>query len=338
MPDENLPSAELLDGPRRAAVLLLSLGEQRAAEVLRHLDPEEIHVVGEAMASLQRVSREQVTEALSAFLQEAEQHTPFGLGTEDYLKKILAQALGEQRAGALAGRILSNRGRPALGGLRWMEPRAVAQVIRGEHPQIVAIVLAHLDPSQAAEVLRELPEAVRVEALMRVANLDDVPPAAIEDLSQILDRQASGGVDLGVTEIGGVTTAAQILNALGAEGGAELMERIKQTDAELGEALDEAMFLFENLLQVDDRGIQRLLRDVSTDTLVVALKGADEALRKKFFRNMSKRAAELLRDDLEAKGPVRLSEVEEAQKEILNVARRLAESGEIVLGDGDDFV
>ncbi len=329
---------ESLDGGRRAAVLLLSLGERQAAEILKHLAPEEIHVVGEAMASLQRVSQEEVKEVLSAFLQEARGHTPFGLGTEEYLKKILVEALGEQRANTLAGRILNGRERAGLGTLRWMEPRAIAQVIRGEHPQIVAIVLAHLEAAQAAQVLAELPEPVRVEALVRVANLDNVPPSAIEELGRILDRQVSSSGDLSLTEVGGVTTAAQILNALGGEVGTEVMERIKALDAELGEALDEAMFLFENLLQVDDRGIQRLLREISTDTLVIALKGADEALRQKFFRNMSKRAAELLRDDLEAKGPVRLSEVEQAQKEILATARQLAESGEIVLGTGDDFV
>jgi flagellar motor switch protein FliG len=338
MPEDKTQPGASLDGSRRAAVLLLSIGEERAAQVLKHLDPDEIHVVGEAMASLQRVSRDEVEETLAAFLQEAEQHTPFGLGTEDYLKKVLVEALGEPRAGTLTTRILNGRERAGLGALRWMEPRAIAQVIRGEHPQIVAIVLAHLDPPQAARVIAELLERIRVEALVRVANLDSVPPSAIEELGQILDRQVSGSGDLGAAEVGGLTTAAQILNALGGEVGTEVMERIKAMDAELGEALDEAMFLFENLIQVDDRGIQRLLREVSTETLVVALKGADEALRQKFFRNMSKRAAELLRDDLEAKGPVRLSEVEQAQKEILTVARQLAESGEIVLGGGDDFV
>ncbi len=338
MPEQADAQRDRLDGPRRAAIVLLSLGERQASEVLKHLEPEEIHAVGEAMASLDRVAREDVREALEAFLQEAEGHTPLGLGTEEYLKKILVGALGEQRANTLASRILEGRERPGLSTLRWMEPRAIAQVIRAEHPQIVAIVLAHLEPAQAAEVLSLLPEALRVEALMRIARLDDVPPSAIDELGRILDRQVSGSGDLRVAEVGGVTTAAQILNALGGEAGGELMERIKALDEALGEELDEASFLFENLLQVDDRGIQRLLRDVSTDTLVIALKGADEALREKFFRNMSKRAAELLRDDLEAKGPVRLSEVEQAQKEILSVARQLAESGEILLGNSDDFV
>ena len=333
-------AAQKLSGAERAAVLLMTLGEQQAAEVLRHMGPKEVQKVGAAMAQLGAVSKEQVSAVLEQFIEEVSQQTALGVGSDEYVRKVLVEALGEDKAAGLIDRILLGRNTKGLDALKWMDARAVAEIIRLEHPQIIAIVLSYLDPDHAAEVLSFLPENMRPDIVMRIATLDGIPPAALQELDQILEKQFSGNDNVKSSSgMGGVKRAADILNFMETAVENQILETIREADADLGQQIQDKMFVFENLVDVDDRGIQALLREVSTDTLILALKGADEAVKEKIFKNMSKRAAEMLREDLEAKGPVRVSEVEAAQKEILAVARRMAESGELVLGGkGEEFV
>jgi len=316
----------------KAAILLLSLGETDAAQVLRHMGPKEVQKVGVAMAQMRNVHREQVEQVMGEFVEIVGDQTSLGVGADSYIRKMLTQALGEDKANNLIDRILLGGNTSGLDSLKWMEPRAVADVIRYEHPQIQAIVVAYLDPDQAGEVLSHFDHKVRLDIILRVSSLNTVQPSALKELNLILEKQFAGNANSTRTTMGGVKRAADIMNYLDSSVEGALMDAIREVDEDLSGQIEDLMFVFDNLADVDDRGIQALLREVSSDVLVLALKGSDEAIREKIFRNMSKRAAELLRDDLEAKGPVRVSEVEGAQKEILTIARRMAESGEIVLG------
>ena len=324
----------------KAAIFLLSLGEADAAQILRHMGPKEVQKVGTAMAQMRNVNREQVERVLGDFIEVVGDQTSLGVGADGYIRKMLTQALGEDKASGLIDRILLGGNTSGLDSLKWMEPRAVADVIRYEHPQIQAIVVAYLDPDQAAEVLGHFDHKVRLDIVLRVSSLNTVQPAALKELNLILEKQFSGSASTTRTALGGVKRAADIMNYLDSSVEGPLMDAIRDADQDLSGQIEDLMFVFDNLADVDDRGIQALLREVSSDVLVLALKGADDGIKEKFFRNMSKRAAELLRDDLEAKGPVRLSEVEGAQTEVLAVARRMADAGEIVLGGkgGEEMV
>ncbi|WP_122866288.1 flagellar motor switch protein FliG, partial [Pseudomonas viridiflava] len=308
----------------KAAVLLLSLGETDAAQVLRHMGPKEVQKVGVAMAQMRNVHREQVEEVMSEFVDIVGDQTSLGVGSDGYIRKMLTQALGEDKANGLIDRILLGGNTSGLDSLKWMEPRAVADVIRFEHPQIQAIVVAYLDADQAGEVLGHFDHKVRLDIILRVSSLNTVQPAALKELNQILEKQFSGNANTSRTTLGGIKRAADIMNFLDSSIEGALMDSIREVDEDLSVQIEDLMFVFNNLSDVDDRGIQALLREVSSDVLVLALKGSDEAIKEKIFKNMSKRAAELLRDDLEAKGPVRVSDVETAQKEILTIARRMA--------------
>ena len=316
----------------KAAVLLLSLGETDAAQVLRHMGPKEVQRVGVAMAQMRNVHREQVEQVMSEFVEIVGDQTSLGVGSDSYIRKMLTSALGEDKANGLIDRILLGGNTSGLDSLKWMEPRAVADVIRYEHPQIQAIVVAYLDPDQAGEVLGHFDHKVRLDLILRVSSLNTVQPAALKELNTILEKQFSGNSNASRTTLGGIMRAADIMNFLDSSVEGQLMDSIREIDDTLSGQIEDLMFVFNNLADVDDRGIQALLREVSSDVLVLALKGSDENVKEKIFKNMSKRASELLRDDLEAKGPVRVSDVETAQKEILTIARRMAEAGEIVLG------
>ena len=316
----------------KAAVLLLSLGETDAAQVLRHMGPKEVQRVGVAMAQMRNVHREQVEQVMSEFVEIVGDQTSLGVGSDSYIRKMLTSALGEDKANGLIDRILLGGNTSGLDSLKWMEPRAVADVIRYEHPQIQAIVVAYLDPDQAGEVLGHFDQKVRLDIILRVSSLNTVQPAALKELNTILEKQFSGNSNASRTTLGGIKRAADIMNFLDSSVEGQLMDSIREIDDTLSGQIEDLMFVFNNLSDVDDRGIQALLREVSSDVLVLALKGSDEGVKEKIFKNMSKRASELLRDDLEAKGPVRVSDVETAQKEILTIARRMAEAGEIVLG------
>ncbi|HGX93243.1 MAG TPA: flagellar motor switch protein FliG, partial [Candidatus Tenderia sp.] len=313
--------------------------EEAAAEVLKLLGPKEVQKVGAAMATITNVSKDAMYGVMAEFSLEVEGQAGLG-GSEDYIRNVLVQALGEDKAGSVIDRILFGRSSKGLEALKWMEPKAVSELIRREHPQIIAIVLSYLDGDQAAEILTLLPERTRSDIVMRIASLEGIQPDALNELDAILEKQFTGNNAVKSSSVGGEKTAANILNFMDSSLESEILEEVKESDGELGQALEDLMFVFDNIVEIDDRGIQALMREVSSETLVLALKAADETLKEKIFRNMSKRAAEMLRDDLEARGPVKLSEVEGAQKEILTVARRMMESGELVIGGkgGEEYV
>lgn len=330
--------ASQLSGAERSAILLMSLGEADAAAILKHMGPKEVQKVGAAMARTAGVSKDVVYEVISSFVESVEGQASLG-GSEDYIKSLLTTALGEDKAGQVIDRILFGHSSKGLESVKWMEPKAVAEMIRTEHPQIVAIVLSYLDSDQAGAILSLLPERTRADTIMRIATLDGIQPSALNELDMILEKQFSGNT-VQSSNVGGMKTAANILNFMDGSVEAEIMDEVKEADAELGQDIEDLMFVFDNIGDVDDRGIQALLREVSSETLVLALKAADEVVKEKIFKNMSKRASEMLRDDLEARGPVKLSDVEGAQKEVLSVVRRMMESGEIAIGGkgGEEYV
>src|SRR5688572_694269 len=334
-----MAEAAQIKGTERAAILLMTLGEQSAASVLRHMDIEEVQKLGVAMAGLADVPRERVTDVLGQLLVAVQAKTPIGIGTSDYLKKVMTDSIGERRAGALLGRIFKGRESTGIDSLKWMEPRAVAEIVKREHPQIIATILAHLPSQQAADVLKDLDSQTQADIAMRMARLDEVPETALQELDGIVERQTKEATAVKTAKLGGVKAAADMINLLGPKQGT-MIEAIQAEDAELGELIKDALFVFDNLLDIDDRGMQAVLREVQADSLATALKGADEEVREKIFKNMSKRAAEILRDDIASKGTVRLAEVEQAQKEILAVVLRLSEEGTIMLAGagGDEFV
>jgi flagellar motor switch protein FliG len=326
-------------GTERAAILLLTLGEQEAAQVLKHMGAKEVQRIGTAMAKLTGVSREEVTGVVSDFNTSVESQTAVGVGTDEFLRKVLVDALGQDKAASIIDRINIGRSTKGLEALKWMDPRAVAELIRLEHPQIISIVLAYLDADQSAEVLTHLPANVRADVVVRIATLDGVQPSALSELDDIMEKQFAGKQG-GVTSVlGGAKAAANIINFLEPSAEGAIMEQISRVDAALGQRIQDLIFVFDNLIELDDRSMQELLRQVPGDRLMLAMKGSEDALKEKIFKNMSQRAAEMLKDDLEAKGPVRISEVEAAQKEILAAARKLAEAGTISLGGkGEEFV
>lgn len=321
-----------LTADQKAAIVLMSLGEEAAAEVLKHMGPKEVQKIGAAMAQLENIQKDQVEAVMAYFMGEITNQTALGVGADGYIRNMLVSALGEDKAGGLIDRILVGGNTTGLDTLRWMDSRNVADLIRFEHPQIQSIVIAYLDPDQAAEALTCFDERQRLDILMRIASLSSVQPHALQELNDILEKQFSNQTSSAATDLGGSKCAADIMNFLDTATESNLMENIKEADEDLAQEIQDLMFVFDNLGEVDDRGIQALLREVSSESLLLALKGADEQVCEKIFGNMSKRAAELLRDDLEAKGPVKISEVEGAQKEILSIARRMADAGEIMLG------
>lgn len=296
------------------------------------MGPKEVQRIGAAMTQLQNVQQSDVQFVMGNFLDEVRNLTGLGMGADNYIRKMLITALGEDKANGLIDRILLGGNTTGLDTLKWMDARSVADIIRNEHPQIQAIVIAYLDADQSAEILSYFTEKVRLDIMMRVASLDTVQPTALQELNDILEKQFSGSASSQTKTMGGYKVAAEIMNNLEGSVEAELMDGIKRIDEDMGNQIQDLMFVFDNLVDVDDRGIQALLREISSEVLVIALKGADDNLKEKIFKNMSKRAAELLRDDLETKPPMRLADVEAAQKEILITARRMADAGEIILG------
>ncbi len=316
----------------RAAILLMSLGESDAAQMLKLMDAKEVQRVGAAMAQLSGVSRDEIAEVLQSFHGQLAEQTSVGVDSGDYVRRMLTEALGAEKAEGIADRVLGVRPGRGLDALRWMEPGGVAEILRREHPQIAAIVMTCLDAEQASSVLLMLPESVRADIVMRIARLESVSPSALKELDEVFERQLSGTTAHKAAGLGGPKVAAGIMNLVGANNEAPIFEQMGQMDAELVTEIQDLMLVFNDLVEANDRGLQQLLREVPGEQLILALKAADEKTKSKFFRNMSERSAEALRDDLANKGPVRLSEVEAAQKEILLTARRLAEEGRLQLG------
>lgn len=329
------------DGVEKSAILLLSLGQDEAAEILKNLAPKEVQKLGHAMAALKQVPRERIESVLNEFTEQAAKGTPVTVDNAA-IKALLTKALGDDRAANLINRIMSSSNDTAgIEGLKWMEADSVADLIRHEHPQIITTILVHLDSDQAGEILTHFTDPLRNDVLLRIATLDGVQPIALHELNQAMTHiLASATANPQKTAMGGIRHAADILNFVGQTAETSIIDNVREYDPELAQKILDEMFIFENLLDIDDRGIQLLLREIQSDSLIIALKGASAELREKIFKNMSQRAAEMLREDLESKGPVRLSEVEKEQKEILKIARRLAEEGQIQIGGagGNDFV
>ncbi|MDH5355584.1 MAG: flagellar motor switch protein FliG [Gammaproteobacteria bacterium] len=336
--DNKVAAMPRMSGAEKSAILLLTLGEEVAAAVLQHMHPKEVQLVGSTMATMQDISRPMVENVIDNFFDLLESQTALGIGNDNYVRGMLERALGD-KAGNVIDRILMGSGSNGLESLKWMDAKSIAEIIRLEHPQIIAIVLSYLESDSAAQVLTNLPDNTRAGILMRIATLDGVQPAAIKELDSIMEKYFSDNENVKSSMVGGEKTAADILNFMDSSLETRLMGQVKTENEDLATRIEELMFVFDNLRDVDDRGVQTMMREVSTDLLTLALKGVDDDFQQKFLKNMSSRAAEMLVEDMEAKGPVKLSEVEAAQKEILAVARRLEESGEIVLmGGGEEMV
>ncbi|MDT8438390.1 MAG: flagellar motor switch protein FliG [Wenzhouxiangellaceae bacterium] len=335
---ERAESSAKMSGLERAAILLMSLGEQEASQVLKHMGARDVQRIGTSMAGLTAVTRDQALDVLDTFVGTVEEKTSLGIGSDDYVRDVLNKALGE-KASTMIDRILMGRKSKGLEALKWMDPRSVAEMIRQEHPQIIAIVLAYLESDQAAEVLSMLPEAIRPDVMMRIATIEGIPPSAFDELDDVMEKQFSGNDNVKSSSVGGVRAAAEILNLVDGTTEQGVLHAIKQSDEVLCQQIEDEMFVFENLVEIDDRGIQTILREIDSNVLLVALKGADQTVKDKVLKNMSKRAADMLLEDMEVRGPIRLSEVEAAQKEILTTVRTLAEQGQIELGGkGEEYV
>ncbi len=324
------------DGIDDAAVLLLAMGADAASQVFKHLTPKEAQRLGGAMAQMKTTRRDRIDAVLGRFRADAEANSQLVEDTDEYVRSVLTQALGAEKGGLLIDRILQGGDVSGIESLKWMDAAAVAELIRHEHPQIIASIIVHLERDQASEVLEHLPERMRADIMYRIATLEGIQPAALRELNEVLGKLLTGTDHLGRTKLGGTKSAAEILNFLGGGADAQVLDWIRDQDPDIAQRIMDQMFTFEDLLQVEDRGIQALLREIQSDALVIALKGADPELREKIFRNMSQRAAEALREDLESKGPVKLSEVEGEQREILKTVRRLVDEGQLTIGTGSE--
>ncbi|XAH23035.1 flagellar motor switch protein FliG [Xylophilus sp. GW821-FHT01B05] len=323
-------------GLNDAAILLMSLGEEEAAEVFKHLSPKEVQKLGETIARMRNVSRDRVDDVINKFTDAAAQQSLLVSDTGDYVRAVLRRALGDDKAALLIDRILQGGDVSGIESLKWMDPVSVAELLRNEHPQIIAAILVHLDFEQAASVLVHLSDRQRGEVVLRIATLEGIQPTALKDLNEVLFKVLAGGDKIRKTSLGGIKTAAEIVNLLGTAIEGPLLDSIRGYDADLAQKIMDKMFVFDDVGKLDGKAIQLVLKEVATETLLVALKGATPELRDKFLGNMSTRAAEALREDLESRGPMRLSEVEAQQKEILKAVRRLADEGQIALGGGAD--
>lgn len=322
----------MADGIEKSAIFLMTLGESEAGEVLKYLKPKEVQKISSAMMKLKNPDREQISQVFQDFLLSASSKTTIGMDSNDYIRGMLIKALGDDKAAGLLDRIMSNSDTSGIESLKWMDPGAVAEMIGNEHPQIIATILVHLESDQAAAILKMLTDRTRNDVLLRISTLDGVQPVALRELNDVLGKLMSDGNTSKKSLKGGVKAAAEILNFMGGALETEMMENVRSYDPELAQKIEDQMFVFENIMEIDDRGIQLILREAQSELLIIALKGASEELREKIFKNMSQRAAEMMREDLESKGPVRLSEVESNQKEILKIVRRLSDEGQLVLG------
>ena len=327
-------------GLENAAILLMSLGEQEASEVFKHLAPKEVQRLGETIARMKAVSRERVDHVIESFDLLAANESMLVPDSNEYVKAVLRKALGEDKAKLLIDRILQGSDVTGIESLKWMDPSSVAELLRNEHPQIAAAILVHLEFDQASDVLKMFTERQRNEVMVRIATLDGIQPMALRDLNEVMSKVLAGGDRGKKSSLGGVKTAAEILNMLGSAVETSVLDFVRETDNDLAQKIMDNMFTFDDVEKIDDKGIQALMKEVQSESLVIALKGATPTLREKIFKNMSTRAAETLREDLESRGPVRLSEVEAEQKEMLKIVRRLVDEGQIVLAGGgdDDFV
>jgi len=327
-------------GVEEAAILLMSLGEEEAAAVFKHLAPKEVQKLGETIARLKIVPREKLTHVLGRFATDAQESHTLVADTDEYVKSVLRKALGDDKANLLIDRILQGSDVTGIEGLKWMDPATVAELMRNEHPQIIAAILVHLEADMASEIMKCFSERQRNEVMVRIATLDGIQPAALKDLNEVMSNLLAGGDKMRKASLGGVKTAADIINLLGSALETSVLDYVRESDPDLAQKLMDNMFGFDDLIKLDDKGIQAVMKEVQSESLVLALKGATPEMREKVFRNMSSRAAETLREDLDGRGPVRVSDVEAEQKEILKIVRRLVEEGQVVIATGgaDEFL
>ena len=323
-------------GIEDSAIFLMSLGEEEASEVFKHLQPKEVQKLGETIARLKIVPRGRLREVLQKFSEQSVDSSSLVPDTDEYVKAVLRRALGEDKANLLIDRILQGNDTTGIEGLKWMDPATVAELLRNEHPQIVAAILVHRDYDQSADILKYLTERQRNEVMLRVATMEGIQPSALKDLNEVLFKVLAGGDKMRKSSLGGIKTAAEMINLMGTAIEGTVIESIRNHDPDLAQKIMDKMFVFDDVIKLDDKSIQTVLKEVSSDVLIVALKGAQPELKDKILANMSTRAAETLREDLESRGPMRLSEVEAQQKEILKIVRRLADEGTIVIGGGSD--
>ena len=322
---------------QRAAVLMLLLGEDQAADIIKYLNPKEVQALGAAMVQVADFSQEAVNVVLDEFVEHLKKQNNVSIGGPDYVERVLRRALGDDKAASVLGRIMPGQGTKGLDILSWMDARGIADMVRGEHPQVVAIILSLLESEVAADVLSYLPPDARPEVIQRVASLDTVQPSAMAELEAIMKQQFSKSASAQSSSFGGVQAAAKIMNNTKTALEASIMNGLNEIDPDLMLKIQDNMFTFENLVSVDNKGIQVLMRAVEPDMLMMALKNCSEETANRFFDNMSERARSMFKDDMEAKGPQRMTDVEDAQKKIMRMARKLSDSGELILG-GADFV
>ena len=325
-----------MNAAEKSAIVMLTLGDVLAAEVFKHLNAHEVKTISSSMVNMAGFTHDQMASVLRDFKNDSSEYAALSLNTNEYLRSVLVKALGEERASTLLEDLLdTHQGGNGIETLNFMDPLAVFDLIREEHPQIIATILVHLKRNQAADVLSKFDDRERNDIMLRIATFGGVQPAALQELTEVLNGLLHGQ-NLKRSKMGGVRPAAEILNLMKSQQEEAAIEAVRDFDSELAQKIIDEMFLFENLVDVEDRSIQRLLQEVESETLIIALKGADEALRAKFFRNMSRRQSDLMTEDLASRGPVRLSQVEAELKTILNIVRRLAETGEIIIGGSDD--
>ncbi|EPR3254006.1 flagellar motor switch protein FliG [Enterobacter hormaechei] len=325
-----------MNAAEKSAIVMLTLGDVLAAEVFKHLNAHEVKTISSSMVNMAGFTHDQMASVLRDFKNDSSEYAALSLNTNEYLRSVLVKALGEERSSTLLEDLLdTHQGGNGIETLNFMDPLAVFDLIREEHPQIIATILVHLKRNQAADVLSKFDDRERNDIMLRIATFGGVQPAALQELTEVLNGLLHGQ-NLKRSKMGGVRPAAEILNLMKSQQEEAAIEAVRDFDSELAQKIIDEMFLFENLVDVEDRSIQRLLQEVESETLIIALKGADEALRAKFFRNMSRRQSDLMTEDLASRGPVRLSQVEAEQKTILNIVRRLAETGEIIIGGSDD--
>jgi flagellar motor switch protein FliG len=338
--EENKDPFEALTGTQKSALLMMLLGEDEASEIIRNLSPKEVQHLGSAMYSVQGLDQDTVNRVLDEFLEIIKEQTSLGLGTDSYIKNVMTKALGNDKAQSVLGRITPVSSDRPIEILDWMDARAIAEMVTDEHPQIISLIISYLEASVGADVMNMLPPDLQADVIRRVATLETVQPDALRELEMVMQRKFAANTSLRASQVGGVKAAAALMNFTQQDTEQRIMKTLGKDDKDLMQAIQENMFLFENLMDSDDRSLQTLLRSVETEDIVVALKGADDALRDKLFACMSSRAAANIMDEMEALGPVRLTEVQDAQKAIINVARRLSDEGAIVLAGrgGDDFV
>ena len=316
----------------KSAILLITLGEDHASEVLKHLGPKEVQKLGHAMAALRSVPRTRVAEVITEFQEAAAASAAVNIVTDAYVRSVLTKALGDDKAANLISRILQSSDTNGIESLKWMDAPTVADLIRNEHPQIIATILVHLEHDHASDILNQFTDRLRNDVVLRIATLEGIQPEALKELNDVMLRLLSGSANIKKSAMGGIRSVAEILNFMGTANETTVLDAIREYDPDLAQRILDEMFVFENLLDLDDRAVQTLLREVQSDSLILAIKGASEELREKIFKNMSQRAAEMLREDLESRGPVRVADVEAEQKEILKIVRRLADEGQIQLG------